>query len=46
MAVTTAVLLNGDDLRVEDVWAVAIERVPAGLSEDGRGRMRAARELV
>src|SRR5215207_9097580 len=46
MAVTTAVLLNGDDLRVEDVWAVAIEGVPAGLSEDGRGRMRAARELV
>jgi len=46
MAVTTAVFLNGDDLRVEDVWAVAIERVPAALSEDGRGRMRAARELV
>jgi hypothetical protein len=46
MAVTTAVLLNGDDLRVEDVWAVAIDGVPAGLSEDGRGRMRAARELV
>jgi histidine ammonia-lyase len=46
MAVSTAVLLNGDDLRIEDVWAVAIERVPAALAEDGRERMRAARELV
>src|SRR5580765_171998 len=46
MAVATAVLLNGDDLTIEDVWSVAVERVPAALSDDGRSRMAAARELV
>src|ERR687895_2151390 len=46
MAVTAAVSLNGDDLTVDDVWAVAVERAPAGLSEEGRERMRAARALV
>jgi histidine ammonia-lyase len=46
MAVTAAVSLNGDDLTVDDVWAVAVERAPAGLSDDGRERMLAARELV
>jgi histidine ammonia-lyase len=46
MAVATAVSLNGEDLTVDDVWAVAVESVPAGLSDDGRAKMRAARELV
>src|SRR5215211_4071328 len=46
MAVTAAVSLNGDDLTVDDVWAVAVERSPAGLSDEGRERMLAARELV
>jgi histidine ammonia-lyase len=46
MAVATAVSLNGDDLTVDDVWAVAVEHVPAALSEEGRAKMRAARELV
>jgi histidine ammonia-lyase len=46
MAVTAAVSLNGDDLTVDDVWAVAVERQPVGLSEEGKDRMRAARALV
>src|SRR6187551_142445 len=46
MAVATAVLLNGDDLTIDDVWSVAVERVPAALSDDGRSKMAAARELV
>jgi histidine ammonia-lyase len=46
MAVTAAVSLNGDDLTVDDVWAVAVEGAPAGLSDEGRTRMAAARELV
>ena len=46
MAVATAVALNGDDLSVDDVWSVAVERIPAGLAEDGRDKMRAARALV
>jgi histidine ammonia-lyase len=46
MAVATAVSLNGEDLTVDDVWAVAVESVPAGLSDDGRAKMRVARELV
>jgi histidine ammonia-lyase len=46
MAVATAVSLNGDDLTVDDVWAVAVEGVHATLSDAGRDKMRAARELV
>src|SRR6187402_3308936 len=46
MAVATAVLLNGDDLTIEDVWSVAVGRTRAALSDDGRSRMAAARELV
>src|SRR5215203_2616255 len=46
MAVATAVLLNGDDLTIDDVWSVAVERIPAALSDDGRSKMAAARELV
>jgi histidine ammonia-lyase len=46
MAVTTSVSLNGDELTFEDVWAVAIHRAPAALSEAGREKMNAARALV
>jgi histidine ammonia-lyase len=46
MAVATAVALNGDDLTVDDVWAVAVERRSAELAEEARTKMRAARELV
>jgi histidine ammonia-lyase len=38
--------LTGEDLVVEDVWAVAVEREEAGLTDAARERMRAARELV
>jgi histidine ammonia-lyase len=43
--IETAVL-TGDDLTVDDVWAVAVDRVPAVLSDESRARMRAAREVV
>jgi histidine ammonia-lyase len=46
MARRTAVALTGDDLAVEDVWAVAVERAAAELSDASRERMRAARALV
>jgi len=46
MAQATAIRLTGDDLRVADVWTVAVERAPAELSDSSRDRMRAARELV
>jgi histidine ammonia-lyase len=38
--------LTGEDLRVEDVWAVAVERAPASLSDAAKERMRAARKVV
>jgi len=38
--------LTGDDLTVADVWAVAVEGRPAGLSDVAREKMRAARALV
>src|ERR1700758_3626516 len=43
---SVAIRLTGDDLTVEDVWAVAVDGVSAGLSEPARERMNAARELV
>jgi histidine ammonia-lyase len=39
-------LLTGDDLTVDDVWAVAVEHVSTVLSDESRQRMRAAREVV
>jgi histidine ammonia-lyase len=39
-------VLTGDDLTLEDVWAVAVERAPAALSDVARERMGAAREVV
>jgi histidine ammonia-lyase len=46
MAQRTAIGLTGDDLAVADVWAVAIDGAAAGLTNESRDRMRAARELV
>src|SRR5512133_3088904 len=46
MAQATAIRLTGDDLRIEDVWAVAFDGASAALSDDARRKMRAARELV
>jgi histidine ammonia-lyase len=46
MAQATAIRLTGDDLRIEDVWAVAFSDAAAALSDDARDKMRAARELV
>jgi histidine ammonia-lyase len=46
MAQATAIRLTGDDLRIEDVWSVALEGGAAALSNEARAKMRAARELV
>src|SRR3954453_15771878 len=46
MAQATAIRLTGDDLRLEDVWAVAFGAAAAALSDEARAKMRAARELV
>jgi histidine ammonia-lyase len=46
MAQATAIRLTGDDLRIEDVWAVAFDEADAALSDEARTKMRAARELV
>ncbi|HJU46875.1 MAG TPA: aromatic amino acid lyase, partial [Gaiellaceae bacterium] len=37
--------LTGDDLRLDDVWDVAVGRRPAELSERARERMQASRAL-
>src|SRR5437764_11353650 len=46
MAQANAIRLTGEDLRIDDVWAVASGAADAALSEDARTKMRAARELV
>jgi histidine ammonia-lyase len=46
VAQATAIRLTGDDLRLEDVWAVALEGATAELAEPAREKMAAARELV
>jgi histidine ammonia-lyase len=46
MAQATAIRLTGDDLRLEDVWAIAYGDAGAALSDEARRKMRAARELV
>jgi histidine ammonia-lyase len=46
MAQATAIRLTGDDLRIEDVWSVALDGAEAGLVDEARAKMRAARELV
>jgi histidine ammonia-lyase len=39
-------VLTGEDLAVEDVWRVAVEKTPITLGDEARGKIRAARELV
>ena len=39
-------MLTGEDLRVEDVWEVAVHGAEASIAADARSRMAAARELV
>ncbi len=46
MAVTTSVSLNGEELTIDDVWAVAVNGVRAELSPEGGDKMQAARALV
>jgi histidine ammonia-lyase len=46
MALTTAVSLTGDDLTLQDVWAVAVEGAHAELADVGRRKLRAARDVV
>src|ERR671925_2282841 len=46
MAQATAIRLTGEDLRIDDVWAVAFGDSDIALSDDARMKMRAARELV
>ena len=38
--------LTGNDLRIEDVWEVAVHRLPVALAVEARGSMEAARALV
>jgi histidine ammonia-lyase len=46
MALATAVQVTGEDLTVDDVWAVAVDGAPAELSDAARTKMRAARKVV
>src|SRR5215210_3937908 len=46
MAQATAIGLTGDDLGIEDVWAVAFGGAAAVLSDEARDKMLAARALV
>ena len=44
--VTAEIVLTGDGLTVDDVWAAAVDGASASLSDDARERMRAARDVV
>ncbi|MGH3042911.1 MAG: histidine ammonia-lyase [Gaiellaceae bacterium] len=46
MALTTAVSLTGDDLTLRDVWVVAVDGAQAELADEGRRKLRAARDVV
>ena len=46
MAQRTALALTGDDLSVADVWQVAVLHATVALSEEARGKIDAARELL
>jgi histidine ammonia-lyase len=46
MAQQTAIALTGDDLRLADVWDVAVHRASVSLHDTARERMTAARALV
>jgi histidine ammonia-lyase len=42
----TAISLTGEDLTVDDVWAIAVDGLPTALSGDARARMDQARAVV
>ena len=42
----TSHALTGDDLRIDDVWDVAVAGAPVELADGARAKMTAARELV
>jgi histidine ammonia-lyase len=44
--VAQSIALTGDDLTLADVWAVAVDRAPAELSDAACDKIRAARGLV
>jgi histidine ammonia-lyase len=44
--VTRTIVLTGEDLTLDDVWAAAVGGASAKLAESARQRMRSARELV
>src|SRR5690242_7998792 len=46
MALRTAVQLTGDDLTIDDVWAVGVDRAPASLGDSARAKIERAREVV
>src|SRR3954452_24559017 len=46
MALRTAVQLSGDNLTIDDVWAIVVGGAPASLSADGSGRMDEGRAVV
>ena len=46
MALQTAVALTGQDLTIDDVWAVAVARTPVTLSDRAREQIAKARALV
>jgi histidine ammonia-lyase len=46
VAQRTAIGLTGDDLTVDDVWAVAVEDATVTLTDEARAKMRRARDLV
>src|SRR5580765_3705483 len=46
MAQATAIRLTGEDLRIDDVWAVSFGAAEAVLSDAARDKMRAALALV
>src|SRR2546421_12439556 len=46
MALRTAVQLTGDELTIDDVWAVAVDRAPAALADAAREKIERARAVV
>jgi histidine ammonia-lyase len=46
MALRMAVQLTGDNLTIDDVWGVAVDRAPAALNDEARDKIVRARELV
>jgi histidine ammonia-lyase len=46
MALRTAVQLTGEDLTIDDVWAVAVDRADAALNDSAREKIIRARSLV